>query len=64
MGGLWSILTVLGPILIAVVVIWAIWRTRRETRPGDVARTEAATRDLRNDIDREDKQRDGEDTPR
>src|SRR3546814_6477793 len=35
MGGLWSILTVLGPILIAVVVIWAIWRTRRETRPGD-----------------------------
>src|SRR3546814_13424966 len=32
MGGLWSLLTVLGPILIAVVVFLAIWRTSRETR--------------------------------
>jgi hypothetical protein len=41
----WSLLTILGPILIVVVVLWAILRNRKSTR-ADIDRTEAATRDL------------------
>src|SRR3546814_13197620 len=43
MGGLWSILPVLWPVLLAVVVICAILRQRRETHPAAVARTDPDT---------------------
>lgn len=42
----WGILTILGPILIIIVVIWAIMRNRKADRPGSVERTEAATHEL------------------
>ena len=40
----WSILTILGPLLIVIVLAWAMLRNRKER--GGVDRTEASTRDL------------------
>lgn len=40
-SGLWSLLTILGPILLAVVLIWAMLHNRRSKRAND--RTEVAT---------------------
>ena len=46
LGGLnWSIITIVGPLLLAVVVLWALLRNRKSTR-ADVERTERATREL------------------
>ena len=42
----WSILTILGPLLILIALAWAIMRNRKANRPEDIERTEAATRDL------------------
>jgi hypothetical protein len=41
----WSLLTILGPILIVVVVLWAVLRNHKSSR-AEIDRTEAATRDL------------------
>ena len=41
----WSIINILGPLLIAAVVLWAMLRNRKSSRE-EVDRTEAATRDL------------------
>ncbi len=56
MGELWSLLTVLGPILIGLVLIWAIIRNRRQRTMRCEARTEAGTHDLYDQLDREDRQ--------
>ncbi|MFN3389377.1 MAG: hypothetical protein ACK40O_10640 [Allosphingosinicella sp.] len=45
-GPEWGILTIVGPILIVIVVIWAILRNRKANTPGSVNRTEAATHEL------------------
>ena len=44
-GGSWGIITIVGPLLLAAVLLWALLRNRR-TRPGEADRTEAATREL------------------
>lgn len=41
----WSLLTILGPILIFVVVLWAVLRNHKSKR-ADIERTEAATHEL------------------
>ncbi len=43
-GGLWPLLTVLGPILIIVAIAWAIMRNRKTSR-ADLERTERGTHD-------------------
>ena len=43
-GFQWSLLTIVGPILLAVVLLWALLRNRAQK--GGKSRTEAATRDL------------------
>lgn len=50
MEGLWPIITVVGPILLVIVLIWAVVRNRYAR--ADIARTERAARELREDIDR------------
>ena len=43
-SSLWGILTILGPIVLAVALLWAILHNRTSKRQD--ARTEAATREL------------------
>lgn len=43
-GGGWGIMTIIGPVLLAAVLLWALLRNR--SARGDVDRTEAGTRDL------------------
>lgn len=60
MESLWSLMTVLGPILLIVVLGYAIRRNKRETRPGDEARSDRAAKGLRDKLNREDEQREQE----
>jgi len=57
MGRLWMLAVVIGPILLALALAWAIWRNRRETGPGDIEQTERATKRLHEQIEEEDKAR-------
>ena len=41
----WSILNIVGPLLLLLVLAWAVLRNRKSSK-SDVDRTEAATRDL------------------
>ena len=43
-GGWWSLMTILGPIVLAVAIAWAILNNRRSKAAED--RTEAATRQM------------------
>jgi hypothetical protein len=52
-GSLWSLLTVLGPILLGAILLWAVLSNRRSKAAND--RTETATHDLYKQVDREDK---------
>ena len=53
MGSLWGLLTVLGPILLGGILLWAVLSNRRSKSAEN--RTERATHDLYKTIDREDK---------
>jgi hypothetical protein len=44
-GFSWTLLTILGPILLFVVLLWAVLRSRK-AKPGEIERTERATHDL------------------
>lgn len=52
-GSLWGLLTVMGPILLAAVILWAMLNNRLSKKAEQ--KTEAATKKLYEDIDREDK---------
>jgi hypothetical protein len=56
-GWLWSLSTIVGPILLMAVILWA-WLRNRNPRPGEIARAERGARELRQDIE-EDEARDG-----
>lgn len=43
-GGWWSLMTILGPIVLAVAIAWAILNNRRSKAADE--RTEAATRQM------------------
>jgi hypothetical protein len=46
LGGFnWSLLTIVGPILLFAVILWATLRNRKST-PREIERTEEATREL------------------
>ncbi len=55
MGELWSLLTVLGPVLLGLALIWAIWRNRRQRSASTKAQSEVGTRNLYNRLDDEDR---------
>lgn len=54
----WSLMTIVGPIILAVVLIWAMMRNR--TSKAELDRTERATRDLYRDQDAADKAMDNQ----
>jgi hypothetical protein len=54
-GSIWGIVTIGGPVLLGLVLIFVIVSNRRKSRPGDIARTEQATRELHRQLDAEDK---------
>ena len=62
-GILYGLVTIGGPILLAAVLIYAMLSNRRNRSPEALARTEAATRELRRQLDAEDKYADGEGPP-
>ncbi|GGO92598.1 hypothetical protein [Stakelama pacifica] len=53
LGSLWGVMTILGPILLAAVIIWAILHNRT-SREQD-AHTEAATQRMYDEQERDDK---------
>lgn len=52
-GWLWSLITVLGPILLIGAVAWMFVRNRNARR-GTVDQAERGARELREDLERED----------
>jgi len=56
-GGHWAILNIVGPLLLAAVLLWALLRNRNKRRSD--ADTEQATRDLYRE--EEEKRRTGDD---
>ena len=44
-GALWAVMNIIGPLLLVVVLAWALMRNRKSKR-ADLDRTERATRDL------------------
>ena len=55
-GTFWGLMTIVGPILLALALLWALLHNRRSSQ--QKARTERATRELYEQSDREDKARD------
>jgi len=62
-GSIWALVTIGGPILLAAVLIFVMMSNRRHRSPEELARTEAATRELHRQLDAEDKYLDGEGPP-
>jgi hypothetical protein len=56
MGWLWTLITILGPILLIGAIIWAYLRNRRP-RPGEIARAERGARELREEIEEDEARR-------
>jgi hypothetical protein len=44
-GALWAVMNIVGPLLLVVVLAWALMRNRKAKR-ADIDRTERATHDL------------------
>jgi hypothetical protein len=57
-GGNWAIVNIVGPLLLAAVLLWVLLRNRK-SRNRDVDRTEQGTRDLYRE--EEEKRRSGDD---
>ena len=60
-SGIWGILVVVGPIVLAVAIIWAM-RHNRQSRQ-ELQRTERATHELYEREDRDNKPHDGINRP-
>ncbi|MCR5870260.1 MULTISPECIES: hypothetical protein [unclassified Sphingomonas] len=54
-GGLWGVMTILGPIILAAVILWAIFNNRTTKREKE--RTEDATRAMYDAQNEEDTRR-------
>jgi len=57
-GGSWGIINIVGPLLLAAVLLWVLLRNRKSGKR-DADRTEQATRDLYRE--EEEKRRSGDD---
>lgn len=56
-GGFWSLLTILGPLVLGIAILWAILKNRKAPQR-DIERTEHAAHDRILEQDAIDKQRD------
>ena len=52
-GWLWSLITILGPILLIGAIVWMFLRNRHARR-GEIAQAERGARELREQLERED----------
>jgi hypothetical protein len=57
MESLWSLLNIVGPLLLIAVLIWAFMRNRGGSRQ-EIERAEQGARELREQIDRDEAQKD------
>ena len=53
MGWLWTLITILGPILLIGAIVWAYLRNRNPSR-AEIERSERGARELREELERED----------
>ena len=53
MGWLWTLITILGPILLIGAIVWAVLRNRNPP-PGEIERAEKGARQLREQLEAED----------
>ncbi|HTG37689.1 hypothetical protein [Sphingomonas sp.] len=51
-SGIWGVLVIVGPIVLALAIIWAM--VRNKGNPHDIERTESATRKMYDEQSRED----------
>ena len=59
MGGLnWSIITIVGPLILVVVLLWAVMRNK--TEKVDPGRTEKATHDVYDEEEKARREEDGD----
>jgi preprotein translocase subunit YajC len=58
MEALWGVMTILGPVLLLAALTWAMVRNRQQRMPESQELTERATRELYEQLDSEDKQKD------
>jgi hypothetical protein len=60
LGGFnWGVMTIVGPLLLAAVLLWALLRNRK-TRRGDIGRSERGARDVYDESERVRQERDGD----
>lgn len=55
-GWLWSLITILGPILLIGAIVWAYLRNRKP-RAGEIARAERGARELREELEEDEARR-------
>jgi hypothetical protein len=59
LGGLnWSIITIVGPLILVVVLVWAVFRNKSEK--ADPERTERATHDVYDEEEKARREEDGD----
>ena len=56
-GAMWSLVTILGPILLIAAIVWAFLRNRG-ARPGSFERAERGAEELRDELERDPQYRD------
>ena len=55
-GVMWGLVTILGPLLLIGVILWAYLRNRNP-RPGEIAQAERGARELREELEEEEARR-------
>jgi hypothetical protein len=58
MEALWGVMTILGPVLLLAALTWAMVRNRQQRTPESQELTERATRELYEQLDSGDKEKD------
>ena len=56
MGWLWTLITIVGPILLIGAIVWA-WLRTKGPRPEEIARAERGARELREELEEEETRR-------
>lgn len=55
-GWLWTLITILGPLLLIAAIVWAYWRNRNASR-AEIAQAEHGARELREELEEEEARR-------
>lgn len=55
-GWLWTLVTILGPLLLIAAIVWAYLRNRKPA-PGEIARAERGARELREELEEDEARR-------